>query len=416
MAWGFFYCKKGGIELPKKKILSQEEILKKQLKSKAPSSSSKSKQLEDETTLYTGYGDKKPPTGFVCPSCGTIFTSLRGNFYMTDSDLYRGNGGHLPLCRKCIYDFYIKAKEIYEGDDKAVVKRMCQLFDVYWNEDCYVLSESMQKAATNNFVAYLMRLRIKPFCDMGKSYFDTVREEKLALRQAVKKAEESAKVESVINGEEVDETSVSPETIKRFGPGFTLEQYAYLQDEYDDWITRNECKTKAQETLFKELCICQLSMRVMNADINADGNTDPKVLKTRADALKTFQDLLGASNLKPTQTNDSLLVDTNSFGTLISKWEKEKPVPEPDPEWADVDNIKSYISTWFLGHLCKMFNIDNDWSQLYEKEKSKYTVEPPHYDEMDEEELDFDALLKQQNRGGDANERSDNPESKPSSE
>ena len=75
--------------------------------------------------------------------------------------------------------------------------------------------------------------------------------------------------------------------------------------------------------------------------------------------MDTFQSLLGSANLKPVQNNDNALADSQSFGTLIKKFEEEKPIPEPDPEWKDVDGIVKYITVYFLGHLCKMIGIKN---------------------------------------------------------
>ena len=113
--------------------------------------------------------------------------------------------------------------------------------------------------------------------------------------------------------------------------------------------------------------------------------------------MKTFQDLLGSANIKPTQTNDNALADQNTFGTLIQKWEVEKPIPEPDPEWKDIDGIIKYISIWFLGHLCKMMGIKNSYSKLYEDEMLKYRVQKPQYEEDDE--ILFDNLFGGENNG-----------------
>ena len=107
--------------------------------------------------------------------------------------------------------------------------------------------------------------------------------------------------------------------------------------------------------------------------------------------MKTFQDLLGSANLKPAQNNDNTLSDTNTFGTLIKKWEDEKPIPEPDAEWRDVDGIIRYISIYFLGHLCKMMHIKNSYSKMYEEEMAKYKVEKPEYE--DDDEALFDSVF-----------------------
>lgn len=95
------------------------------------------------------------------------------------------------------------------------------------------------------------------------------------------------------------------------------------------------------------------------------------------EALKVFQDLLGTANLKPSQNNEKAMVEQNTFGTLIKKWENERPISEPLPEWQDVDNIRKYITVYFLGHLCKMVGVQNKYSAAYEEEMAKYRVEMP---------------------------------------
>lgn len=100
--------------------------------------------------------------------------------------------------------------------------------------------------------------------------------------------------------------------------------------------------------------------------------------------LKTLQELLGSSNIKPVQETGANATEQATFGTLIKKYENERPVPEPDPMWADVDGIKKYVQIWFLGHLCRMLGINNEYAQMYEDEISKYKVDAPEYVEDDE--------------------------------
>jgi hypothetical protein len=97
--------------------------------------------------------------------------------------------------------------------------------------------------------------------------------------------------------------------------------------------------------------------------------------------LKTLQDLLGSANIKPAQETGANAVEQATFGTLIKKYENEKPIPTPDEQWKDVDGIKKYINVWFLGHLCKMMGINNEQSTAYDKEINKYKVEAPQFEE-----------------------------------
>lgn len=153
-------------------------------------------------------------------------------------------------------------------------------------------------------------------------------------------------------------------------------------------MARNEHNTKSQEELFKMLAMAQLNVQRAQQQ---GGNV--------ATAMKAFQDLLGSANLKPAQTAEASLAETNTLGTLIKKWEDTRPIPEPDPVWQDVDGIKRYFDTWFLGHMSRTLNIKNDAAEEYEEELKKYTVEKPtakHEDEVVETSI-FDTSAK----GGD---------------
>ena len=82
-----------------------------------------------------------------------------------------------------------------------------------------------------------------------------------------------------------------------------------------------------------------------------------------------------------------------TFGQLIDKWEQEKPIPEPEEEFKDVDKIGLYIDVFFKGHLSKMMGLKNAFSALYERYIAKYTVKKPEYDEDVDSEVLFDKIF-----------------------
>ena len=115
--------------------------------------------------------------------------------------------------------------------------------------------------------------------------------------------------------------------------------------------------------------------------------------------MSTFQSLLGSANLKPSQKTDPATKEQDTFGTLIMKLEKERPVPEPNPEWEDVDDISKYVDAYFLGHLSKLLHVENDAAEAYENELKKNTVTPPEYEGIDEK-VDTSLLDKYKEGGG----------------
>ena len=304
---------------------------------------------------------------YKCCTCGKKYTKQSGNFSYSQSPLYKGNNSFLPICNNCLENLVEQYTELL-GSQNEAIKRVCLHWDIYFSES---LLNSTKKIDAN-------RSRIKCYvknCNLqqnaGKT-FDTY------LKEI-----NSERIDTINDLEELKqdkEIKVNQKTIKFFGLGYTPEQYRFLQDQYDDWTHRHECRTKSQEEVFKNLCIAQLNIQIAQ-------QTGGKV----KDAMDSFQNLLGTANLKPCQTNENALADQNTFGTLIKKWENEKPISEPDPEWKDVDGIARYIHIYFLGHLCKMMGIKNSYSRMYDEEMEKYRVEKPEY-EGDDEAL-FDAVF-----------------------
>lgn|GEM_PF-270286 len=306
---------------------------------------------------------------YSCTSCGKPYKKQKGNFRATNSPMYANNNSYITVCNACI-DFYEKQYiSAYDGDYDKACERICQIFDWYVNESL------LEKSRTTNndrsrFSYIVSKGMLNP--NVGKTYEDRIRELKkdsvISSTEALKELNESAGIK------------ITQKSFKFWGTGYEPEDYVYLNERYAEWTSRHDCKTQAQERTFHKISIVELQIE----KAIRDGKPIEKL-------MRTFNDLLGILNIKPVQNKDNSLADQNTFGTLIQKWENERPVPSPDPEWEDVDNIKKYIRVYFLGHLCKMLNINNSYSQLYDEEMAKYTVEKPEYD--DESGANFDDMF-----------------------
>lgn len=310
-------------------------------------------------------------TEFYCTCCGKMYNKQKGNFPFSNSPLFAGNLGYITICKTCVDKYFLTLTDFYSGNEEKAFDRCCQLFDWYYSDDILAATRKIS-SDRSRIGAYPSKMQLPQYKKRGITYLDTVKDR---AAQNIQDAEDldSAK-------EELAELKVRKRTIAMFGMGYSMEQYKFLQEQYDDWTNRCECKTKAQEEIFKGLCIAQLNIQIAQ-------QTGGKV----KDAIDTFQSLLGSANLKPVQNNDNALGDSQSFGTLIKKFEEEKPIPEPDPEWKDVDGIVKYITVYFLGHLCKMIGIKNNYARMYDEEMNKYKVEKPQY-EGDDEAL-FDSVF-----------------------
>lgn len=288
-------------------------------------------------------------TEYYCSRCGRAYPQQRGNFSYSQSSLYDGNNHYLTICTTCVdelYDHYEKTLK----SEQAAMRRICSKLDIYYKPELF-MSMRQPNEDMSRIGQYVSMLGLRQY--KGKTYDTTLDEEHV----------EDPETKSVVR----------QKTKKFFGEGFDDSDYLFLEAQYDDWITRYECQTKGQEELFKNLSFAQLNI--------VKAQRDGKKVK---EAMDAFQQLMRTANITPAQRNDNALADQNTFGTLIRKWENDRPIAEPLPEWKDVDGIVKLITVYFLGHLCKMMGIDNRYSYMYEQEMEKYRVERPEYEEDDE--------------------------------
>ncbi len=345
-------------------------------KSNAGNINATKKSLEGKTNINSDIKinkltfDEPNRTEFYCYACGKNYKKQDGNFCKSLSPLFASNNGFVHICKKCTDKYYYNLVDLFSGNEEKAMDRMCQLFDWYYSDEIFAATRKIS-ADRSRVCAYPAKANLPQYNARDKGYIDTIKDRECVTLDTTDDIEEARN-----NGE----LKVAKKTISFFGLGYTAEQYRFLQDQYDDWTHRHECRTKSQEEVFKNLCIAQLNIQIAQ-------QTGGKV----KDAMDSFQNLLGTANLKPCQTNENALADQNTFGTLIKKWENEKPISEPDPEWKDVDGIVRYIHIYFLGHLCKMMGIKNSYSRMYDEEMEKYHVEKPEY-EGDDEAL-FDAVF-----------------------
>lgn len=308
----------------------------------------------------------------TCFYCGKEYVDT--NYYKSSS-IYFKNIGKIPYCKQCIEKIYQYYYEKYTNDgcltpEKNAVKRLCAAFDIYYREDAYNAAIDNAKRREMNISpmkAYMNMIQLTQY--KGKSYDNTISDEEKEVFVVG--------VPTISDSRNIDEA-----TIKFFGVGFVDEDYKFLKEQYDDWVARHECQTKAQEEIFKRICFKQLE--ILKATRRGD---DTKHLDA------TFRDLLDTAKLQPKQNSSETVSDAQTFGTLIDKWENTRPLPEIDEELKDVDKIGLYLDVFFKGHLAKMMGMKNGHSRLYSKYMKKYTVEKPEYENDEDSEALFDAIF-----------------------
>ena len=317
-----------------------------------------------------------------CFICGKEYVDT--NYYNSNSVFFSAFG-KVPYCKHCIEDIFQQYCEKYKEEnnlnpERKAVRRLCAAFDIFYSDTAYNSAMKQieeRKMNISVFSAYMKQIQLAQY---QKKNFDTT-----LLNEEYDNFVDGIPSDATVN------MDVEDKVINFFGAGFSEDDYKYLKREYDDWVARHECKTKAQEEVFKRLCFKQLE--ILKATRKGEDTKD-------LDA--TFQKLLETAKLQPRQNSGDTTADTQTFGTLIDKWENTRPLPEIDEELKDVDKIGVYLDVFFRGHLSKMMGLKNGLSNLYSKFIKKYTVDKPEYDNDENSEALFDAVF-----GGDLNNERD---------
>ena len=274
------------------------------------------------------------------------------------------------MCMKCVDDIYEYYYQQMEDSAKAC-RRTCSKLDIYYDDRALHASS----ATTNRTLMAHYMSKLSSNQSYVRSFDDTIYEMSV-----------DGKTDIEILGADAGKPSDGvPDEVRQFwGDGFTPKQYEEMQGYYDRW-TDGKSLTGADEIgLYRNIAFTE--WQIMNAA--------RKGAKTEQ-LTQALNSLLGK-----TSVSDKKGDELRAVGVKIRDWEMERPVPEPAPEFKDVDGIVRYITVWFLGHFCKMFGIKNSYNRMYEEEMNKYKVERPEYIDADDEESVFDAIFGGK-KGGD---------------
>lgn len=310
----------------------------------------------------------------VCRKCGTAYGRLKGYFPVSYSYLYKGTG-YLPYCKECV-DGMFNAYLAECKDSKMAVRQMCRKLDLYWNERVYETVEK-QNTARSMMTSYISKINAIKLA--SKSYDDTLREEGVMWLEP----REYENMESNVSGSESDDNSIEvPDDVAAFwGPGYTPSMYMELEQRRKYWMSKYPTDTELDigtEALIRQICSLEI-------DINK-ARMDGKPIDKYVNSLNT---VLGSANLKPTQKKDDADAELEKMplGVGIQKWEYSRPLPETPKDKRDTRGIIKNITTWYLGHACKMVGIRNSYCKMYEDAMAELRVEQPEHADEDDDTL-----------------------------
>ena len=276
-------------------------------------------------------------------------------------------------------------------DPKIAVRQMCRKLDLYWSDKVYESVEK-QNSTKSMMTSYISKINAVKLA--SKSYDDTLREE------GVLWVEPKAYVntEQIITGvDTTDELTVSDDIILFWGPGYTPSMYMELENRRKYWVSKYPQEVELDigtEALIRQICSLEI-------DINK-ARMEGKPIDKYVNTLNT---VLGSANLKPTQKKEDAdsELDKMPLGVGIQKWEYSRPLPPTPKEKRDISQTIKNITTWYLGHACKMVGIRNSYCKMYEDAMAKLRVENPDHADEDDDTL-LNSVFGDIDGGGDQDE------------
>ena len=261
------------------------------------------------------------------------------------------------------------------------MKRMCMKLDLYWNEDIYAMVE--RTAGVHSRVRnYIGKTNIIRYID--KTFDDTLDEE------ALLEPEETPAASYIAQPEDTAEADVDQALVDFWGAGYTPDFYLELERRYKDWTGDRQVVDPSERALYRQICLLE--------SIIARDSAQGKPIDKNVNALNS---LLGSMNLKPAQKKNDVdaELDKMPLGVGIQKWEYSRPLPETPKEKRDIRGTIKNITTWYLGHACKMVGLRNSYCKMYEDAMDELRVKHPEYDEEDDDSLLNDIFGSAQSSG-----------------
>jgi hypothetical protein len=287
----------------------------------------------------------KPRDPYYCSFgqiCGGQTTSAT-DFYKSPSSLY-SEEGHLPICKRCLFDLYITYLDQYEHDIQKATKRICMMFDIYYNES---VVESCGKDYESFLGKYFKALNLSQ--NRGKT-FDNSLTEGVVLNDLnrgviVKTTKDS-------NGKDIEimEKEIPEDWVTKWGAGFDYIDYQ-IASEHDRMLHESNPQCGSNQEVFITT-LCYTYMKQMKS--LRDG--DMKAFKELSELyIKLFKEA-GLKTVKDTSETKEFLT-----GVTISTIEKYTPAEfyKNQKLYKDYDGIGRIITRFFTRPLKNlMFGTD----------------------------------------------------------
>lgn len=334
-------------------------------------------------TMPPGAAIEVKPSLAICKVCGIAYGKHNGYFYRNYSQLYKSNG-YLTICKTCVDNLYEDFLRECK-DPKLACHQMCRKLNVYWSEEIYngVLQGSTHRTVMSGYLT-----RATTAKNRNKCYDDFLREIGMLFEIPQERVEEptpTAEPEPVVVESEPEEEIEIADSVRRaWGTGYSNKQYAELEERRKFWV--DELQAKNIDT--DDIAVAALLRQIvgLELDINrerAAGNNVDKL-------MNTFNTLVNSALLKPSQKKSDVdaAIENTPLGMWVLRYENERPLPRDENK----SQIIKFVHTWLYGHLGKMLGLRNSYTQMYEDEIDRLTIQKPEYANEDDDLIITDAF------------------------
>lgn len=251
-----------------------------------------------------------------CCYCGRSYP-LNTGFFKSNSDFFIGTG-RLPVCTMCLNDLYDIFLERYKNP-QAVIKRMCMMFDLYYDESVVDVCAKSPGKVIGNYIKKLNMLQYK-----NKS-FDTSLHEGFSFRRINQKNEEEYDFGS---------DQIHPDDIITWGDGLSATDYGVLNSHYKFLKDANPNCDSNQEIFINDLCYSKmLQLRAVR-----EGNPDA-FSKMSEQYRKSFEKA-GLKTVRDVSADEDFTIGINA--ETIEKYTPAEYYKNKKL-YADYDNLGDYV-------------------------------------------------------------------------
>jgi hypothetical protein len=289
-----------------------------------------------------------------CRRCMTM-KGAKTHFYIATNPIIDKNG-YMSVCKDCCNEIYTEHYMVYKDIPKAIYET-CRDLDIVYSID-----------ALNMTLSHYTTMSIRNVGDES-SLFGFYKSKASTFALSFGKVENTRFRESDdfmgkgTGSEEEAITLTSQEDDLRelqnfWGKNRTREELDFLDNEFARMQQSFECPDFGMELIMRDICF--LNLKIERERENGD------------DAIKLIQErtkLMGEAKMKPIQAIDIEANETVSFGTMIKKWENEKPIPK------QVDNELIKSMEYFIAQLARMEGIENPMTDQMLKELEEYSID-----------------------------------------